>query len=299
MATRVLSEAAGKQIVDLVRSGYGASLAISGLQIQLKNGQASPAIIGTATIPTATQSAGGAMSPTDKAKLDGIATGANAYVLPTAGTALGGVKTTSTVTSATGYTPAPIIDGVPYYKDTNTTYAAASTSAAGLMSAADKVKLNGIATGATRVTVDSAMSSTSANPVQNKTVKSALDAKAPLASPALTGTPTAPTAATSTSTTQVATTAFVQAVVANAVTSAMTYKGAAAAYTDITGTDYKPGWCWVVSATGTFAGQACEAGDMVVANTAKASAGAADTDFDVIQSNVAYVTADDVKAWFA
>lgn len=37
--------------------------------------------------------------------------------------------------------------------------------------------------------------------------------KAPLASPALTGTPTAPTAATSTNTTQIATTAFVKAVI--------------------------------------------------------------------------------------
>lgn len=42
------------------------------------------------------------------------------------------------------------------------------------------------------------------------TMTNALAAKAPLASPALTGTPTAPTAATGTSTTQVATTAFVQ-----------------------------------------------------------------------------------------
>ena len=40
-------------------------------------------------------------------------------------------------------------------------------------------------------------------------LQSALDAKAPLASPALTGTPTAPTAATDTNTTQIATTAFV------------------------------------------------------------------------------------------
>jgi hypothetical protein len=40
-------------------------------------------------------------------------------------------------------------------------------------------------------------------------LQSALDAKAPLASPALTGTPTAPTAATDTNTTQLATTAFV------------------------------------------------------------------------------------------
>ena len=42
-------------------------------------------------------------------------------------------------------------------------------------------------------------------------IQTQLDAKAPLASPALTGTPTAPTAAAGTNTTQVATTAFVQA----------------------------------------------------------------------------------------
>ena len=46
--------------------------------------------------------------------------------------------------------------------------------------------------------------------------------KAPLASPALTGTPTAPTAATSTNTTQLATTAFVQAVNASDTGSAST-----------------------------------------------------------------------------
>lgn len=40
-------------------------------------------------------------------------------------------------------------------------------------------------------------------------LQNALNAKAPLASPALTGTPTAPTAASGTNTTQVATTAFV------------------------------------------------------------------------------------------
>lgn len=59
---------------------------------------------------------------TEKTKLAGIATGANKYTLPTAGTSLGGVKTTSTVSSSSGYTACPIIGGVPYYKDTNTTY---------------------------------------------------------------------------------------------------------------------------------------------------------------------------------
>ncbi len=44
-------------------------------------------------------------------------------------------------------------------------------------------------------------------------LQSALDAKAPLASPALTGVPTAPTAAGGTSSTQIATTAFVAAAV--------------------------------------------------------------------------------------
>lgn len=61
---------------------------------------------------------------TEKAKLAGIATGANKYTLPTAGANLGGVKTTSTVSSNSGYTACPIIEGVPYYKDTNTTYSA-------------------------------------------------------------------------------------------------------------------------------------------------------------------------------
>ena len=55
------------------------------------------------------------------------------YTLPTAGSTLGGVKTTSTVTSATGYTACPIISGVPYYKDTNSTY-----TLAGLMGSAAK-----------------------------------------------------------------------------------------------------------------------------------------------------------------
>lgn len=89
----------------------------------------------------------------DKKKLDGIAAGANNYTLPTAsGTTLGGVKTTSTVTSASGYTPAPIIDGVPYYKDTNTTYNPATQGANGLMTAADKKKLDAFGAAGTYAT---------------------------------------------------------------------------------------------------------------------------------------------------
>lgn len=66
----------------------------------------------------ATTTSPGLMSATDKAKLDNIDANANNYTLPTAGrNTLGGVKTTSGVTSATGYTACPIISGVPYYKE--------------------------------------------------------------------------------------------------------------------------------------------------------------------------------------
>ena len=52
-----------------------------------------------------------------------------------------------------------------------------STSTAGLMSASDKTKLDGIATGANKTIVDSALSSTSTNPVQNKVVNTELGKK--------------------------------------------------------------------------------------------------------------------------
>ena len=51
----------------------------------------------------------------------------------------------------------------------------ASTSANGLMSSADKVKLDGVEEGANKIVVDSAMSESSVNPVQNKIVKAELD----------------------------------------------------------------------------------------------------------------------------
>lgn len=54
----------------------------------------------------------------------------------------------------------------------------ATASAAGLMSAADKSKLDGIAEGATRITVDREMSSSSANPVMNGTITVKLSSKA-------------------------------------------------------------------------------------------------------------------------
>lgn len=61
---------------------------------------------------------------------------ANAYSLPTASSTLGGVKTTSTVTSTSGLTACPIIGGVPYYKDTDTT---ATLSSLGITATAEEL----------------------------------------------------------------------------------------------------------------------------------------------------------------
>ena len=112
------------------------------------------AVFTDTTYNTVSQTKDGLMSAADKKKLDGIAAGANKYTLPTASSStLGGVKTSSTVTSSSGYTACPIISGVPYYKDTNTTYSTATSSANGLMSSSDKKKLDGIYSEATPVTI--------------------------------------------------------------------------------------------------------------------------------------------------
>lgn len=81
---------------------------------------------------------------------------------------------------------------------------------------AEKNKLEGIATGATKVIVDASLSS-STNAIQNKAVNTALGGKAPLSSPTFTGTPKAPTALEGNNTTQIATTAFVTNAVGKAI----------------------------------------------------------------------------------
>lgn len=82
-----------------------------------------------------------------KTKLDGIATGANKYVLPAAtASALGGVKVGQVYASGTIL---PTVATVNLRASDNMAVVpAATTSAAGVMTAADKTKLNGIAGGA-------------------------------------------------------------------------------------------------------------------------------------------------------
>lgn len=102
----------------------------------------------------------------------------------------------------------------------------------------------------------------------------------------MTGTPTAPTAATGTKTTQIATTAFVDAAINSGIaglSGALVFKGTVDAADDLPNT-HTTGWTYVVSTAGTYVGQVCEIGDMIICvsdgTTAKNS------DWNVVQTNI-------------
>lgn len=111
----------------------------------------------------ATAEADGLMSKADKTKLDGIEAGAN--------------KTIVDATLDASSTNPVQNKAVKAALDSKASAAEATTGAAGLMSAADKAKLDGIDVGANKTTVDAALDAASENPVQNKAVKKALDGK--------------------------------------------------------------------------------------------------------------------------
>lgn len=133
----------------------------------------------------------------EKTKLAGIAAGANKYTHPTSHpasmiTGLADVATTGsyndlsnkpTTMTPTAHTHAQsdvtgLATALSGKADTGHTHGAASTTANGFMSKEDKTKLNGIATGANKTTVDTALSASSTNPVQNKVINTALAGKA-------------------------------------------------------------------------------------------------------------------------
>ena len=103
----------------------------------------------------ATQSTNGLMSAADKTKLDGIAENANNYTHPSYTARASGlykvtVDGTGHVSAATAVAKSDITAlGIP---ESDTTYSAATTRAEGLMSAADKTKLDGVTAGANKYT---------------------------------------------------------------------------------------------------------------------------------------------------
>ena len=155
---------------------------------------------------------------------------------------------------------------------------------------AEKDKLAGIEAGATNNVIDSALSDTSTNALQNKIIKAALDLKAPLANPGFTGVPTAPTAGAGTNTTQLATTQFVAQAVAQALAAgdAMVFKGTIGTGGTVTAlpTTYSIGWTYRVITAGTYAGQVCEVGDLITAIMGRSGSGNVNTDWTVMQTNI-------------
>lgn len=62
---------------------------------------------------------------------------------------------------------------------------------------------------------------------------------------------------------------------------AMVYKGAVNSNSDLPTSDITAGWTYVVATAGTYAGKACEVGDMIIAKETKAT-GITDSDWNVI-----------------
>lgn len=129
------------------------------------------------TIPEATETNAGLMPPASVTKLKGIDEGANKYTHPMHTARASGlykitVDKLGHVIAVSAVQKSDITNlGIP---DSDTTYSLASAYSNGLMSSTQYSKLSGIESGANKTTVDATLSSSSANPVQNKIVYAAL-----------------------------------------------------------------------------------------------------------------------------
>lgn len=92
---------------------------------------------------------------------------------------------------------------------------------------------------------------------------------------------------------------YVDSAVAVASSGALSYKGLAVDLTDITNTNYKQGWYWMVGPNPsiTIDGQVCEPGDMIIAKQDKTAT--ADNDLDVIQANIETLTNGEIDTLWA
>lgn len=278
----------------------------------LKAPLASPALTGTPTAPTAavaTDSTQIATTAFVHDVVDALDTGVSDVKVGTTSVVSSGVATIPAATSST-LGAVKVTNGNGLIISSGTiSMALATASTAGAMSATDKNAIGVLETSATANYVLTATTngpawaalptasastpgitklytstgSSTDGTMDRNSITTALNAKAPLASPALTGTPTAPTATAGTNTTQIATTAFVTSAIQTAQTGAATFQGTAP--TTFAPTNYKTGYYWVVGTAGTYAGEACEPGDMIFAVADYDSAYQA-ADFNVIQTNL-------------
>lgn len=160
----------------------GSSVVNSGLQLTLGGVMGDNNAI--VTIPVATSNMDnvsyGLINGSDKKKLDSIAEGANKYSLPVANAnGLGGIRIGYSYVVGTQNYPILLDASNKAYVNVpwkNTEYSVATTSANGLMSSNDKSKLDNIQSGANKTIVDTALSTTSINPLQNRVISSSFNA---------------------------------------------------------------------------------------------------------------------------
>ncbi len=170
----------------------------------------------------------------------------------------------------------------------------ASTASKGIVQLTNSVVSTSTTTAATpnsvKVVYDKTMSVETALNNEITRAKTAENTKANIANPAFTGTPKAPTAAAGTNSTQIATTAFVQTAVSSgiAASDAMIIKGTIGTNGTVTAlpTTYRTGWTYRVTGAGTYAGQVCEIGDLIIALVDRNGSGNANSDWCVAQTNI-------------
>ena len=147
-ATAAAADRAAAETASQTAGSKAEAAAASAEAAAKSAGEAKPSAV-------ATQSTNGLMSAADKTKLDGIAENANNYTHPGYTAQASGlykvtVDSTGHVSAAAAVDKSDITAlGIP---ESDTTYSAATTSAEGLMSAADKTKLDGVTAGANKYT---------------------------------------------------------------------------------------------------------------------------------------------------
>lgn len=244
-----------------------------------------------------------------QAKIDGIAAGAevnqNAFSNVKVGstTVVADTKTDTlelVAGSNVTLTPDATNDKVTIAA-TDTTYPAATTAVAGLMSSADKAKIDGIANGAevnqnafskiavggsSIIEADSAEDTVKIVPGSNISLTAnTSEDKITIAADYKVGTAELIEAGTNTLDRVWSSKIlhdYVTGQIETAVTGATAYQGIAP--TSFAPTNYKAGWYWIIGTAGTYVGQVCEAGDMIFCKTAAATYSA--DNFDVVQTNL-------------
>lgn len=76
---------------------------------------------------------------------------------------------------------------------------------------------------------------------------------------------------------------------------ASVFQGTVSSDHDISDSEYRKGWYWVVSSAGTYVGQPCEPGDMIFAIEDKANGAYKQQDFSVVQNNLTAMTTTEIN----